>query len=418
MAMLGDPFDQTWTPPELPAFLKNVCDLKPIQGAPSDEEMIGIHAVVRVANKAADIQGISDPTLIPQLLGHLFEVQMARYQSKYLGAMFPKNSTYTPPTLPVHITVQLGPVTGAPPEEEIGKVHEAIRSYQQFANAPSLFDPRVDMELHQHLFDIQMARYRQRARSQARVHTSLSSAAVQETYEAEETTNNAGTGDNAIESRLLTRPINDASVHEAIERSNRFAEQTNQLAERANLLIEQSNRISERVNQLLERANTPVEQNTLAERFNGLFERLNQHMEESNRLTKESTQPVEKLGDILRNMNRVLVKVQHAIVRNHKGNNLSALNCLANEKGEIPVISGTTSNLAFGDFSSSLENKLPIVIDGISQISYIRDDWLGEFIQFYGIDDGLCEDESSELRPGKQGPARKRLGKFLTSCLG
>ncbi|KEP50547.1 putative laminin domain protein [Rhizoctonia solani 123E] len=381
--------------------------------------MIGIHAVVQVANKAADIQGISDPTLIPQLLGHLFEVQMARYQSKYLGVMFPENSTYTPPTLPVHMTVQLGPVTGAPSEEEIGKVHEAIRLYQQFANAPSLFDPRVDMELHQHLFDIQMARYRQRARSQARVHTSLSSAAAQETNEAEETTNNAGTGDSSIESRVLARPVNDAGVHEAIERSNRFAEQTNQLAERANLLIEQSNRISERVNQLLERPSRPVEQpNTLAERFNGLFERLNQHMEESNRLTKESTQPVEKLGDILRNMNRVLVKVQHAIVRNHKGNNLSALNCLANEKGETPAISETTSNLAFDDFLPSSENKLPIVIDGISHITYIHDGWLGEFVQFYGIADGLCEGESSELKRDEQGPARERLGKFLTSCLG
>ncbi|KAL5632039.1 hypothetical protein ACGC1H_000160 [Rhizoctonia solani] len=313
--MLGGPFDQT-TPPELPPFLKNVCDLKPIQGAPSDEEIIGIHAVVRVANKAADIQGVGDPTLLPQLLGHLFDVQMAKYQSKYSGAMFPENSTYTPPPLPVHITVQLGPVAGAPSEEEIGKVHEAIRSYQQFAHAPSLFDPRVDMELHQHLFDIQMARHRQRARNQVRVPTNLSSTAAQETNVAEENMNNAGTGDNATQPHGRTRPVNDASVHEAIERSNRLAEQTNQLAERANILIEQSNRISERANQLLERANTPVEQpNTLAERFNGLFEQLNQHMEESNRLTKESMQPVEKLGDILRNMNRVLVRVQHAIVR-------------------------------------------------------------------------------------------------------
>ncbi|KAL5632038.1 hypothetical protein ACGC1H_000160 [Rhizoctonia solani] len=416
--MLGGPFDQT-TPPELPPFLKNVCDLKPIQGAPSDEEIIGIHAVVRVANKAADIQGVGDPTLLPQLLGHLFDVQMAKYQSKYSGAMFPENSTYTPPPLPVHITVQLGPVAGAPSEEEIGKVHEAIRSYQQFAHAPSLFDPRVDMELHQHLFDIQMARHRQRARNQVRVPTNLSSTAAQETNVAEENMNNAGTGDNATQPHGRTRPVNDASVHEAIERSNRLAEQTNQLAERANILIEQSNRISERANQLLERANTPVEQpNTLAERFNGLFEQLNQHMEESNRLTKESMQPVEKLGDILRNMNRVLVRVQHAIVRNHKGNSPSTLNCLVNERGETPAISETTSNSAFGDFGAYSTSRLPIVIDGISQLAYVPDNWLGRFIRFYGIGDRLCQDESSELKPDTQETARRILSKFLTSCLG
>ncbi|CAE6531114.1 unnamed protein product [Rhizoctonia solani] len=133
--MFDDSSHHIWGPPDLPSYLKNVYDLKPIVGTPSDEEIIGIHAVIRVANKVADVQGIGDPKLLPQLLEYLFEVQMAKYQSRYLGAMFPESFTYTPPSLPVHVEVRLESITGAPSDEEIGKVHEATRSYQQFANA-------------------------------------------------------------------------------------------------------------------------------------------------------------------------------------------------------------------------------------------------------------------------------------------
>lgn len=41
--------DCVYTPPQLPEYLKNVYDLKQIVGTPSDEEMKGIHAVIRVA---------------------------------------------------------------------------------------------------------------------------------------------------------------------------------------------------------------------------------------------------------------------------------------------------------------------------------------------------------------------------------
>ncbi|KAG8730791.1 hypothetical protein FRC11_005799, partial [Ceratobasidium sp. 423] len=47
------PPGQVCRPPDLPAYLKNVYDLKPIVGVPSDEEVIGIHAVMQAANRAS-----------------------------------------------------------------------------------------------------------------------------------------------------------------------------------------------------------------------------------------------------------------------------------------------------------------------------------------------------------------------------
>ncbi|CEL58677.1 hypothetical protein RSOLAG1IB_08741 [Rhizoctonia solani AG-1 IB] len=173
------PSGQVCYPPELPAYLSNVYDLKPIVGLPSDAEVIGIHAVLYAARKASEIPGMHDPGLLMGLADHLFGAQMARYRSKHSLITFPsdatyspptlpthllKDSTYAPPPLPVHVAVQLEPITKSPSEEEVIKVQTAIRTYQQFANVPSLFDPHVDMDLSQHLFDIQMTRYTQRAR--------------------------------------------------------------------------------------------------------------------------------------------------------------------------------------------------------------------------------------------------------------
>lgn len=37
-------------PPQLPEYLKNIHDLKPIVGVPDDEEVIAIHTVIRAAS--------------------------------------------------------------------------------------------------------------------------------------------------------------------------------------------------------------------------------------------------------------------------------------------------------------------------------------------------------------------------------
>ncbi|CAE6458857.1 unnamed protein product [Rhizoctonia solani] len=418
--MFGYPDSQVYSPPELPPYLRSVCDLKPIVGAPGDDEVIGIHAVIRMAQQAVNVPGTGDPALIFRLSEHLFDVQMAKYRDRILGTVFPEviitsykrnviyiyfqSTIYTPPTLPIHVAVQLEPVTGPPSEEEMIKVQSAIRSYQQFTNVPSIFDPHIDMELSQHLFDIQMASYTRRtkechASSEPRHHPSSSfTENIQQPVvgEPDVSTNNIGTGANITDPYVLTQHMRAIGIQDAMERSNRLSEQANQLIERSNLL-------AERTNLLLERSIDPAEQPSRpSEHVNQLLERLNEHLDQSNRLAKESTQPVEQLGDALKSINRVLVRIQHAIVRNHKGNTIRALDCLVNEKGETPAISRTTSSLTFSDFSKHDGDRFPVVIDGVYQNSYIGNAWLAEFIHFYGIDDGLCEDgPGSQLKEGE-----------------
>ena len=86
---------QIYEPPSLPDYLKNIFDLKPVVGIPSDEEVKGIHAVIRAAynvshgelyrkyHSACDmllmariVPGMFDSVLSMQLAQHLFEVQM------------------------------------------------------------------------------------------------------------------------------------------------------------------------------------------------------------------------------------------------------------------------------------------------------------------------------------------------------
>ncbi|KAG8726501.1 hypothetical protein FRC11_015071 [Ceratobasidium sp. 423] len=245
-----------------------------------------------------------------------------------------------------------------------------------------------------------------------------------------------------------------------MERSNQLAERFNQLLERSNELVERStkpvdsltqtfaerfNQVLERLTQLVEQSRQPADQSDrLAERFNELFERFNQLTEQSNppaqgasqlaeqlnrssersnELSEQANKCWERVGDVLVNINRVLVGVQHAIVRSHKGNKVSALDCLVNEKGETPAISETTSTLTFVWLSKRNanvpENRLPVMIDGDSQDAYIRDANLGKFIQFYGIDNGMCKDTTSpELKAGEEHLARERLREYLSSCLG
>ncbi|CAE6422856.1 unnamed protein product [Rhizoctonia solani] len=384
--------NQVFAPPSLPPYLKKIQNLNAIVGVPSDEELIGILSVVRAAQKAAEIPGMGDSVLISRLSDHLFDVQMARYQSKYLATISPENMTYTPPTLPAHISIRLEPVTGVPSEEEVIKVQDAIRSYQQFSNAPLIFDPRVNMELSEHLFNIQMGKESHASSIPYEIpRTNLTETVERVTNVTEEpspSTNNIGTGADVVDSG---RAVQDTGTRDAIERSNRLAEQANQLAERANLLLERSNQIAERSNRLMEQARQPVDQlNKSAEHFHGLFERLDKHLEQSNDIAKGSVKPVEKLGDVLRNINRVLVRIQHAIIR-----------------------------YTFGNILKNTGPEFSVVINGVSRNSALADSWLGKFLYFYGIGSGLCEDLfSAQLMEGKEDAARERLSDYLSSCLG
>ncbi|CAE6423543.1 unnamed protein product [Rhizoctonia solani] len=408
--MASYPRNWVLSPPELPLYLKKVYELKPIVEVPSDEEVVGIHAVIRVANQVVDVQDVGDPKLLAQLSEHLFGVQMAKYQSKQQGVNL-ESTVFTPPTLPAHLSIQLEPVAGAPSEEEVVKVQTAIRSYQQYANS-SMFDPRVDMELSQHLFDIQMARYTQRARQgytgimPSEIPIMYSAGALERATdiveEASTVTNNPGSG--------------------TIELAFRTSESTGSTIQYQ--LIEQSNQIAERSNQLVERSSDPVEQlNGLFKISNEHFERLNEHLEESNKFAEDSTESTERLGDALENINRVLVKIQHAIVRNHKGNTKNALDCLVNEKGETPGVSNTVGEWDLKSLSENRSNgtttRIPVLIDGDEHNLRFPDNMLGDFLYFYGIGEDLRKSKrSSKLKSGMANDARERLRAYWASCLG
>ncbi|KDN36159.1 hypothetical protein RSAG8_11040, partial [Rhizoctonia solani AG-8 WAC10335] len=477
------PPGQVCYPPELPASFKNIHDLKPIVGVPSDDEVIRIHTVLHAASRVSGVPGMHNPNFFMQLADHLFNVQMARYRSKYSLLTFPSDATYTPPALPTHISVNLEPVSGAPSDDGITKVHEAIQTYQELRRIPSLFDARVNMELSQHLFDLQMARHMRTAgESQPRPvfrgtaePASPAQIADNTQHSSEEpvtATNNVGTGANAAGTHQIPQPAPGIDVRELLERSNQLAERFNQLLERSNELedrrnppadqpssqtlaerlsqvverltqlveqshqpTEQSDRLSERFNQLFERLNQLVEQsnrpaqraNELAERShefadraNQLAEQLNQSHERSNQLSEQANKTWEQLRDVMGNVNRVLMKVQHAIVRNHKGNTINALDCLVNEKGETLALDSVLRlGFRFSSHAGIPNSRVPVVIDGAVQDINVPDSWLGSFLRFYGIDDGLCTGATSiNLKEGTVAEAKQRLGKYLSSCLG
>ncbi|CAE6483215.1 unnamed protein product [Rhizoctonia solani] len=405
------PPGQVCSPPELPAYLKNVYDLKPIIGLPSDSEVTGIHAVIRAARKASEIPGMHSPGLLMNLSDHLFGAQMARYRSRYSLITFPSDATYTPPALPTHTSVKLESVSGAPTDEEMLKVQDAVRAYQHFEHVPSMFDQRVSMELSQHLFDLQMGETRPISVSEHSAEPVRPAPAIDQNMVILEDTfagmNNAGRGANAP---IALQPAPVIDTHELLERSNQLSERFNQVLERFAQAIERihepslhSDQLSERFNQLLERLNLLTEQsnqlaqqsaarsaqpfeepsqsvdkfnrlieqssqyagrfgqlfeqlnglisqlvhplqrsNELSARANELAEQLNQLSERSNTLLEEAHKPVDRLEDVMKNINRVLVGIQHAIVRNCKDNKASAADCLVNEKGETPASSKIT----------------------------------------------------------------------------
>ncbi|CEL58678.1 hypothetical protein RSOLAG1IB_08742 [Rhizoctonia solani AG-1 IB] len=418
---------QVCTPPDLPPYLKKVYELKPIAGAPNNEELMGIHAVIRVASRVVDVPDMGDHLLLVRLSEHLFNAQMAKYQSKYSRTVFPENTTYAPPVLPAHVSVKLEAIIGAPSEEEIIKVQSTIRSYHQFSSIPSMFNPRVDMELSQHLFDIQMAKYALRVRenfvpSEASVEDVEDTTLVLE--ETNNTTNNAGSGANIIESARPTGMAEEIRLQDrdVIERSNRIAEQANQLAERSNRLIERSNQIAEVLNQLLERYSHYVEQpQRPPEKSDELLERLNGHFEKSNQLAAESKKPTERLGEILGTMNKVLVGIQHAIVRNHAGNTQFAVDCLINEQGDTlsKSTSGSWSFRSLFDLCGASDPHIPMFIDGTLQSFCVPERILGAVLSHHGIGEDLCESgRDTKLKPGSANIARARLNRYWSSCLG
>ncbi|KEP49158.1 laminin domain protein [Rhizoctonia solani 123E] len=390
--MFHPPADLVCIPPKLPSYLRNIHELKSITGIPSDAEMINIHTVIRVANQVVNVPEIYDPMLLAGLSEHLFDAQMVT--SQHVSHPSEQNSVYIPPPLPAHISIQLEPISGAPSDEQVAKTQDAIRLYHKCADISLMFDPQVHAELSQHLFDIQMAKYMARCvSSQAKSMDkesgiAMSTNSIHAIKRGDGGCYSAGdnipsiTGTSLAQSDDSAQVYPDADIRDALEQSHRLAERANQLAERSNRLVEQSKQ-----------------------------------------LVEQSNYPVEKLDSTLGKISRILVGIQHAIVRSHNGNMVSALDCLVNGEGELPGVSCMTDETSLNWLSSCYAGEpdchLPVVINGVTQDLFIDNLWLGEFLCFYGIGKGLCEnDKSTKLKDGKEADARERLGKYLSSCLG
>ncbi|CUA67175.1 hypothetical protein RSOLAG22IIIB_07243 [Rhizoctonia solani] len=441
-------------PPELPTYLKSVYDLKPIVGLPSDDEVVGIHSVIHAANQVSVVPGMKNPGLLLSLTDHLFSAQMARYRSRYSLTTFPSDATYTPPSLPAHVSINLEPISGAPTDDEMMKVQEAALTYQEMRRFPSMFDARVSMELSQHLFDLQMARHMRLAGEaeprqvpHGTINPQVTEEAPRLSGEAPGATNNAGTGANTTEGphtqEFMEQPNRLAErfnqVLEALTRAigqppqssglpDRLVERIEQIFDRFDQIVERTSQRAdqnaERSNELMERFNLSTEQsNKLAQRLNELFEQRNEHHERSNRTAEMLAKSLEKIETIFGNVNKVLVRVQHAIVRSRKDNTIDALDCLVNEKGDTPIQSEVTIHTSLVELSKRYQEYwdtgFSVLINGTTRRLSIHNDWLGELLCFYGITEELCEPEGSvALIHGLEGVARDRLGKYLSSCLG
>ncbi|ELU39541.1 laminin domain-containing protein [Rhizoctonia solani AG-1 IA] len=374
LTMTCYPAEEVCEPPVLPPYLKAICDLQPIVGVPSDEEIIGVHAVVRVANQVVNggsthwqpIFCLTDPSFSTRHMRFNAPCWTIRAFIRCSDGQIPKQA-----------------FKEALPGEEIIKVQRIIKIYQKYTEVPSMFDPQLDAELSQHLFDLQMAKYMERRVSgqinHAHPGTStsqfiVSAPAFQESNSKGPTLNDHNrTGNDFAQEYRQTQATLETQICHAMQQSNRLAKQANQLTERSNWLAEQSNR-----------------------------------------LVEQSNRPVEKLGDALEKINKVLVGIQHAIVRSHKGNTISALDCLVNEIGETPGISRVVDETSISWLSACQSGEpdchLPVVIDGIAQDVYIDDLWLGDLLYFYGIGEGLCESKTSiKLKPGVEADARQSL---------
>ncbi|CAE6362924.1 unnamed protein product [Rhizoctonia solani] len=417
------PPGQVCYPPELPSYLKNVHDLKPIVGVPSGDELVGIHSVIQAAVRASSIPGMHDAGLFTQLGDHLFSAQMGTCVSQQVHIV--ADATYTPPTLPAHVSTKLEPVSCAPTDEQVTKVHEAIRSYQKFSEIPSMFEPRVHADLSQHLFDIQMARYmiqeskRKPNMTQAPGPARTFERAIDTTEEpvAHDASNNAG-------ARPESPQISTVEIRDILERSNAIAERANELSERSNQLIERSN-------QLAEQSNRPVEKpdqskDVVALRFNELLTKLVRFFDQSNQLAKEAKKPMEELGDIFKTINKVLVRIQHSIIRNNEGNTKDATRCLINEKGDMPVgllwdvsVRQNNSGSMRSQYYDTGNGMYRFSVNGQNLSATVPDSRLSGLLRFYGIEgDLLANNNQTNLKGHEREEARKKMNEYWSSALG
>ncbi|KAH7335735.1 hypothetical protein B0J17DRAFT_52195 [Rhizoctonia solani] len=201
------------------------------------------------------------------------------------------------------------------------------------------------MELSQHLFDLQMARYMRCAgesqpspvpqvvaKPESPIRTVNQPSGTSD--ESTGVTNNAGTGASAATMQAPQFP-SSVDVREVMERSNQLTERlatllerSNELAERPTQSTEDIGSLAERFNQVLERLTQLVENtrqttapDPLTERFNQLFERLDRAVEYSDRSAQQANQLAERSNQLIERSNQLAEQLNQP---SHLPNHLTA----------------------------------------------------------------------------------------------
>ncbi|CAE6486729.1 unnamed protein product [Rhizoctonia solani] len=346
--------EYTYTPPKLPTHLASTYVLKPIVGHPSDEQIKAIHASIRAVSAEAQIPHLHDPELSLQLSQHLFNVQMAIYRKSYPLNLFPADNVYTPPSLPAHIPAKLEPVVGVPSNEQLKAAQNAIRTSESLGISP-LFDPDLNMQLSQHLFNLQFARYLQ---------------------------------DSSL-GRFTSKPEGVSVIEPVQTHSSHHQNTTDSQTENLRGTLSQSDPISHTENNpthpsaLGEEAKpescTCSGNIQLAEAVNGITE-----------LMRESK-------GILENMNRVLIAIQRNqfMVGAHETHNLGYANPV-NDQGVTAVEYGLP-RLRFSFYRNTCSNYT------------LKPNELAGYLRFFGIGSHLTEgDESLQIKNGYTGETEAR----------
>ncbi|CAE6536453.1 unnamed protein product, partial [Rhizoctonia solani] len=84
---------------------------------------------------------------------HTIATAAPKNRSVYPLGVFPGDNTYAPPSLPDHIPIKLEPVVGFPSNQQLITVQNAMRIVE------SREELDLNMQLSQHFFDLQFARY-------------------------------------------------------------------------------------------------------------------------------------------------------------------------------------------------------------------------------------------------------------------
>ncbi|KAG8732507.1 hypothetical protein FRC11_013126 [Ceratobasidium sp. 423] len=365
----------TLVPPQLPPFLANAFDLKPIVGNPSHQEVKLVHEAVRALNNFLHTPELRDTDLSTELSQHLFDIQMAFHRQKYPVNVLPNDVVYNPPALPNYIQVKLTPVVGPPSNGEVASVHTALRISESFVNVPSIFDPDVHIQLSQHLFDIQFgmtsshcvlpvspalpipaARHVQR--SVVKRFSSALPAPQHPTVPDDEDANN---------DREARHPSQEAAGPTKTQHP------------------------------MLEEPGPPNQPTS------------HQNPNESNEISSVKELMVE-MRDTLKNMNRVMIGSQNSLargfnssLRHSTGDGISydlGVHSLINDHGELPE----TYNLPTFKHIGGYQNKISL------SLSDSTENELARYLRFYNIGQDLIEEgEELKIKSGMMNDARNLL---------